>query len=393
MARHTLASPKVWLLGAAAAVLIGLVLLFAPGPDSAAHDGHTEDLYRFTWNSGSMVTLDEYQFWHWNRYREQRCVAWEPLIQDCAAWQDTGATRERPQDSCAARPEWVVADVVNGAQATPAAPSGATCNRHDSYLEGNVQWVFTTAGHRTVATGDTQRSSEQRCHLPGSGIQGPTRSTNTNSPNGEATIYRSSNTKPSQYDGSERRCGWWSSGQLHQPDPGTTSTTAGEEVTTTTEAGPGNWSGTCSYDFQVGQSYSQALPTNSDARVTGYSYSGAQPGGMSVSGSSSLTLSGRPTSNGNSLQVSRGTITASVSSGDPLTLACVFRVREGTTVTTQPQTTSGWSGPCYEELELGEYYGDREYPEIYLPFYLGSSIDDDHRYSGRRPRGILSGAG
>ena len=207
MARRTLASPKVWLLGTAAAVLVGLVLLFAPGPDSAAHDGHTEDLYRFTWNSGSMVTLEEYQFWHWNRYREQRCVAWEPLIQDCAAWQDTGATRERPQDSCAARPEWVIADVVNGAQTTAAAPSGATCNRHDSYLEGNVQWVFTTAGHRTVATGDTQESSEQRCYLPASGIQGPTRSTNTNPPNGEATVYQSSNTKPSQYDGSERRCG------------------------------------------------------------------------------------------------------------------------------------------------------------------------------------------
>ena len=173
MARRTLASPHVRLLAAAAAVLVGLVLLFSPGPDSAAHDGHTEDLYRFTWNSGSTVTLDEYQFWHWNPYREQRCVAWEPLIQDCAAWQDTGATRERPQDSCAARPEWVVADVVNGAQATPAAPSGATCNRHDSYLEGNVQWVFTTAGHRTVADrGHAGRSPEQRCVPAGFGDPG-----------------------------------------------------------------------------------------------------------------------------------------------------------------------------------------------------------------------------
>ena len=394
MSRRTLASPKVWLPGAAAAVLLGLVLLFGPGPDSAAHTGHDEAVYEFTWNRGTTTRLTEYQFWHYNRYIKQRCVRFNHYTGDCDGWQDTGEWRERPQDSCAARPEWLVADVVNGAQTTPAAPSGATCNRHDSYLEGNVQWVFTTAGHRTVATGDTQESSEQRCYLPGSRIQGHTRSTNTGPPRGESVEYGSSSTRPSQYDsGGSRRCGWWSAGVPHDHTPETTSTTAGEEVTTTTEAGPGDWSGTCSYDFQVGQSYSQALPTNSDARVNGYSYSGAQPGGMSVSGSSSLTLSGRPTSNGNSLQVSRGTITASVSSGDPMTLACVFRVREGTTVTTQPQTTSGWSGPCYEELELGEYYGDREYPEIYLPFYLGSSIDDDHRYSGRRPRGILSGRG
>ena len=129
--------------------------------------------------------------------------------------------------------------------------------------------------------------------------------------------------------------------------------------------------------------------------MTGYSYSGATAGwdvgvGVVVADVERSAY----VECGNSLQVSRGTITASVSSRvTRLTLACVFRVREGTTVTTQPQTASGWSGPCYEELELGEYYGDREYPEIYLPFYLGSDLDDDHRYSGRRPRGILSGRG
>ncbi len=70
MARRTLTSSKVWLLGTAAAVVVGLVLLLAPGPDSAAHEGHTETVWEFTWNRGSVV----YEWRHRNWYREERCV-------------------------------------------------------------------------------------------------------------------------------------------------------------------------------------------------------------------------------------------------------------------------------------------------------------------------------
>ena len=199
-----------------------------------------------------MVTLEEYQFWHWNRYREQRCVAWEPLIQDCAAWQDTGATRERPQDSCAARPEWVVADVVNGAQATPAAPSGATCNRHDSYLEGNVQWVFTTARHRTVATGGHAGEFGAAVLPAGFRDPGPTRSTNTNPPNGRRPCTRAVTRSRASTTGRSAGAGGGRLASCTNRIPGTTSTTAGREVTTTTEAGRGIGGGTCSYDIPGG---------------------------------------------------------------------------------------------------------------------------------------------
>lgn len=126
--------------------------------------------------------------------------------------------------------------------------------------------------------------------------------------------------------------------------------------------------------------------------MTGYSYSGTTPEGMSLSGSSPLTLSGRPASNGAALQVSRGEITASVSSGPPLPpLACVLRVREETTTTTttdpRPVQEPGWSGACYEKLRLGGEYGNRTYPELPLPWYGGA---DEVRYSGRKPRGILT---
>ena len=389
MMARSLASRKVWRPGPAAAVLVGVVLLLVPSPDSAAHDGHTDDLWKWTWRAGSTERLAEYQFWHYNAYREQRCTRYNHYTGDCDGWTDTGQTRERPQDACAARPEWVEAAVVGGNQQVPSAPSGSTCNRHDSYLEGANQWVFDT--HETVRKRPNQptRDGALRCRLPGSGIQSATTNTNTSPPGGSSVVYTTDQTRPDK----DHHCGYWSGPVAHTAD--VTPITEPEGTTTTTEAGPGNWSGSCSYDFTVGTSASQPLPTYSDSRVSGYSYSGTPPAGMSMSGSSSLTLSGRPSSITGTLAVSRGTITASISGGDDETLACVFRVRT-TTVTTEPErppVEAGWSGECYEELELGEYYGTRQDPEIYLPYYLGSSWDDRHSYSGQRPRGIFGVSG
>ena len=353
--RRTLASSKFWTLGVAAAGLVGLMLLFGPGPDTSAHDGHTETLWRFDWRSGSTV----YEWHHRNWYKTQHCVVWVPYDRECFQWEDTGSIVE-PRPPCATVPAWSATQ-----------PQGSTCDLHQSWVEGGTKYDFDS--HRTERT-----SSAPRCYLPGTGVQSSATSTDTGPPGGAATVYRPDKAQPSR--GSPLRCGWWSGAQEHAPP-----TTEG---TTTTSPVGGSWSGACYYGYTVGQQYSTPLPTHSDSRVTGYSYSGARPGGMSVSGSSSLTVSGRPTSSGDDLQVTRGTITAAVSSGSPLTLDCVFRVsEETTTVTTDPRPVEepGWGGACYEELRLGEDLGTRDDPELPLPWYEGA---DKIYYSGRRPPGV-----
>ena len=373
MARRTLTSPKFWTLGTAATGLVGLVLLFGPGPDTSAHPGHTATVWEYEWKPGTVV----YEWHHRNWYTTSTCIRYNHYTGDCDGWKATGNIVE-PRPPCATVPAW-----------SATRPSGSTCDLHQSWVEDGTKYDWER--HSTERT-----SAASRCQLPGSGLQPASRSSNTSPPGGQSTVYQSTNTAPSQYQGSARHCGWWTSRGSHDHAT-TTTTTEPDGTTTTTEAAPGNWSGSCSYDFTVGTSAAQPLPTYSDSRVSRHSYSGATPAGMSVSGSSSLTLSGRPSSIAGTLAVSRGTITASISGGDDETLACVFRVRT-TTVTTDPEPEpppqeSGWSGVCYEELDLGEYYGTRQYPEIYLPYYLGSSWDDRHYYSGRRPRGIIGVAG
>ena len=313
-----------------------------------------------------------HQWHHRNWYRTSTCARHNPYTRDCDQWKDTGNEVE-PRPACATVPEW-----------SATKPSGATCDLHRSWIEDGTKYDWER--HRTEQTG-----AKPRCHLPGSGVQPPGRSADTSPPGGASVVYQNSNTKPSQYEGSKRHCGWWTSRGSHDH---TTTTVAPPDPDPDPDPENPVWSRSCSYDFTVGTSVTQALPTYSDSRVSGYSYSGSTPTGMSISGSSSLTISGRPSSITGTLAVSRGTITASISGDDDATLSCVFRVRtEQTTVPPKPPTESGWSGPCYEQLDLGEYLGEKDTSGVYLPYYLGSDIDDRHWYSGRRPRGVFAGRG
>ena len=371
MARRTLTSPKTWTAGAAAGALVGLVLLFGPGPDTAAHTGHTETVWKFEWRPGTVV----YEWHHRNWYRTSRCFRYNPHDGECEYWQATGDVVE-PRAACATVPAWSATQ-----------PSGATCDLHRSWIDDGTKYDWDS--HRTEKT-----TSAARCHLPGSGLQPASRSTNTAAPGGQATVYRSTNTKPSQYEGSNRHCGWWSARGSH--DHATTTTT---EATTTTAPDPANpvWSGSCSYNYTVGRSYSTTLPTHSHPDVTGYSYSGATPGGMAVTGSSSLTMGGSPTPISGTLAVSRGTITASITGGDDVTLACTFRVRPDdgggtTTTTTRPPLVGGWNSRCEINLTLGRNYGTKAAYGDEMPIYAGADEDRDyHYYRGQRPRGIRMG--
>ena len=360
MAHRTLTSPKFWTLGAVAAGLVGLVMLFGPGPDSAAHDGHTETVWEYEWRSGTVV----YEWHHRNWYRTSICLFWNIFVpgEPCVEWVSTGDIVE-PRDPCATVPAWSATE-----------PSGASCDLHESWVEDGIKYDWER--HRTEQTG------EDRCYLPGSGVQPPSRSTNTDPPGGQSPVYQDTDTAPSQYEGAVWHCGWWTSRGSHDHPPPTTEPEAPEPE-------PEVWSRSCSYRYTVGRQYSTPLPTYSDSGVSGYSYSGATPAGMAVSGSSSLTLSGRPSSISGTVAVSRGTITASVSGGDDETLPCEFTVRP-TTVTTPPAPEPptqepGWSGTCYVTMRLGDDYGNRQNPEEPLPWYEGA---DQTRYSGRRPLGI-----
>ena len=392
MARRSLRSPKVWLPGAAAAALAVLAVLVLLVPDSSAHPGHTGKQYRFSWNRGSTVTLDQWQFWHWNRYRKQLCFRTSRYDRQCDGWRNTDTYRERKADSCAARPEWVQSKVVKGVEKRPSPPSSATCNRHGAYFEGNAKWIFVS--HRTAATGRTRAGTERRCRLPITGIQSSSTSTNTSPPGGASTVYRTSRTQPGR--GSPARCGWWSGARLHSPDRTTTSTlpattttssittiTTATTTTTTTAPRSGKWSGRCSFLFQAGHSYSSKLPTHSGTRVSGYSYSGERPGGMAMK-LSPPQITGTPTRSGTFV----GTLRARMAGGRDATLRCYFRVSGSTvntTTTTRPARNTGWTGSCHVTMRLGSNYGDRRNPEEALPWYEGA---DEVRYSGKRPRGV-----
>ena len=384
MARRIRTLCPLWLAGAT--VMAASLVLLSGGEDTAAHEGHDTDMWEFTWNRGSTVTLDEYLFWHYNSYRRKHCAVYDFDSGECAAWVDSGVTRTRYADSCAARPSWVVAAVVSGQAVTPSAPSGATCNRHDSYREGSYKWEF--AGHATAYAGDTsstirnsipqpwvRESGTQRCRLPITGIQSAATSTNTDPPGGASTVIRASKAQPSR--GSPVRCGWWSGARRHPPD------TSASTAPPTTPAGGGSWSGTCSFSFTAGRAYSRELPTHSGGQVSGYSYSGGRPGGMSVT-VSPPRIAGTPTGSG----TFSGTLTARMSGGtEDASVSCTFRVSGGPTTTTTPRPTreSGWTSACYEKMQLGELLGDRRNPEIPLPWYNGA---DRIYHSGQLPRGV-----
>ena len=384
MARRIRTLRPLWF-GGVMVMAAGLVVL-SGGDDTAAHEGHDTVMWEFTWNRGSTVTLDEYLFWHYNTYRRKHCAGYDLDTGDCLAWVDSGVTRTRYADSCAARPSWVVAAVVDGQAAKPSTPTGATCNRHDSYREGSYRWDFDR--HATAYAGDTpstirssipqpwvRESGTQRCRLPITGIQSAATSTNTDPPGGSSTVIQYSKTQPSR--GSPARCGWWSGARRHAPDASPTT------APTTTPAGEGAWSGTCSFSFTAGRSYSRELPTHSGGQVSGYSYSGDRPDGMSVT-VSPPRIAGAPTGAG----TVSGTLTARMSGGaEDATLSCTFRVTGGPTTTTTPRPAQepGWTRACYETMQFGELLGNRQNPEIPLPWYSGA---DRIYHSGRLPKGV-----
>lgn len=373
-------------LAAAGAAAVTCLVLVTGTPDSAAHGGHTAEQWEFTWNRGSTERLLRYRFWHYNTYKKQTCTLRNNYAETCYNWQDTGATRTRREDSCAARPEWVVAQLdSNRKQREPAPPSGSTCNRHGSYYDGDDQWVFTS--HKTKRIAVDRSGGPRRCRLPITGIQSASISTDTSPPGGKSTVYRSSRTQPSR--GAPARCGWWSGARSHPAN--TTATTATTRPTTTTSGFGGAWRGTCSFSFTVGRSYSRSLPTHS-GRVSGYSYSGNRPAGMTVR-SSPPRISGSPTRAG----TFTGTLEARISGGRDAAISCTFRVSAGTATTTttsantttttnpRPKREDGWLSGCYVTMQLGSDYGTRREPEEPLPWYRGA---DQVRYSGSRPGGV-----
>ena len=379
MARRTRTSPSVWIV-VTAAIAICLVLL-AGGSDTAAHEGHDTDMWEFTWNRGTNERLLRYRFWHYNTYTRHACTLREVFTFTCVEWGDTGETRTHPDDSCAAKPEWLVATLdADRNQEEPDPPTGATCNRHDSYPEGEDKWVFSSHETRRIEVDRT--GGPLRCRLPVTNIQSAATSEKTDPPGGESPVVRSSQTQPSR--GSPAKCGWWSGARRHPPE--TTATTA-PPVTTPPPTAPdgGSWSGTCSFSFTAGRPYSQDMPTHSGGQVSGYSYAGGRPGGMAVS-HSPPRIAGTPSGAG----TFSGTLTARMSGGaDNATLPCTFRVTgstETTTTTTpRPSAEPGWTGACYETMQLGELLGTRQNPEIPLPWYGGA---DNIYHSGRLPQGV-----
>ncbi len=367
----------------AAAIAVTVVLLvLTAGSETSAHEGHDRDIWEFTWNRGTTERLLRYRFWHYNTYKKQRCSDYGPLNRNCSRWRDTGETRTRSDDSCAARPEWVVADLdANRNQQEPDPPRGSTCNRHGTYYEGDTRWIFTT--HETKVIKIDRATGPLRCRLPITGIQSASTSTNTGPPGGKSTVYRSSRTQPSR--GTPSRCGWWSGARPHPASTVSTSTTSTISTSTTTvPTGDGNWSGTCSFSFESGRSYSETLPTHTSDRVSGYSYSGSLPRGLAVRGSPARIF-GTPLETG----TFSGALKARISGGEDATLSCTFRVsaRPETTTTTIPAPIRepGWLSACYIPMNLGESYGTRQLPEEPLPWYRGA---DQVRYSGRRPPGV-----
>ena len=369
----------VWL-GAVAGVAVCLVLVDG-GSDTAAHEGHDTDMWEFTWNRGTTERLLRYRFWHYNSYKQQRCAKHDQYTGKCGGWVDTGATRTRPEDSCAAKPEWVVAELdASNNQQQPDPPTGASCNRHNTYTDGDYRWVFWSHVTKSIEVDAT--TGPLRCRLPITNIQSPATSTDTNPPGGESPVYRSSQTQPSR--GSPPRCGWWSGARLHSPD--TVATTA-PPMTTPSSTAPdgGSWSGGCSFSFAEGRSYSRELPTHSGTQVTSYSYSGGRPHGMSMT-LAPPRIAGTPTGAG----TFSGTLTARMSGGAPsATLTCTFLVtgttEATTTTTTRPVRAPGWTGACYVTMRLGESLGDRRNPEVPLPWYNGA---DTTTHSGRLPQGV-----
>ena len=196
MARRTLTSPKFWTLGAVAAGLVALVLLFGPGPDTSAHPGHTATVWEYEWKPGTVV----YEWHHRNWYRTSRCRLHNVFLphRPCVEWVSTGSSVE-PRPPCATVPAWSATQ-----------PSGSTCDLHRSWIEDGTKYDWER--HRTERTG-----SASRCQLPGSGLQPASRSTNTSPPGGQSTVYQSTNTAPSQYQG---RCGTAAGG--HRGAPTTT---------------------------------------------------------------------------------------------------------------------------------------------------------------------------
>ncbi len=371
MVRRFSTSVVLWF-GIAIALAVCLALVGTES-ESSAHEGHDEDLWEFTWNRGATERLLRYKFWHYNTYRKETCDRYEWLHRDCAYWVDTGITRTRSEDSCAARPVWVVAELdANRNQKEPDPPNRSTCNRHGTYYEGISRWIFTN--HETKRVEIDRTTGPLRCRLPITGIQSASTSTDTSPPGGKWTVYKASRTFPSR--GTPARCGYWSSARPHPARTAPTTTTAPERN--------GAWTGSCSFSLELGRSYSERLPTYSGDRVSGYSYSGNLPDGMAVRGSPPKLI-GAPTEIG----TFSGSLRARLPEGEDTTLSCTFRVstrpRPTTTTTPRPTREPGWLSPCYITMQLGESYGTRLEPEEPLPWYRGA---DQVRYSGRRPPGV-----
>lgn len=282
---------------------------------------------------------------------------------------------------------------------SPTNPSGGHCGHHRTITVGGIDYAWQSAGskHYNFRAREGQNppppnvgrtDSRSRCY---DGNQAQSESLVGTSPSPTERYLAVGSAAPS----SGNHCGEWED----EPHSHGTTTTA-RPTTTTTSPGGGTWSGACSYDFDVGASASQNLPTHSGSGVTGYSYSGDAPAGMSVSGSLTLRTSGTPTGagmGGDNLEVARGTITAE---GIDETQHCTFRVHgeeeeTETTTTTRPGPPSidGWSPPyCEIDLVLGRDYGSVADYGIEMPIY--DDADEDrhyHRYSGSRPRGIYFG--
>ena len=190
-------------------------------------------------------------------------------------------------------PEWVEAAVVGGNQQVPSAPSGSTCNRHDSWTSRAQTQVGLR--HPRDCTGNVRTSRPGtallRCRVAGVGNPvGRSTNTNTSPPGGSVCgVHRHEHRpEPVPRIGTALRLVDWSRAS-HDHTPVTTVTPhrpsrTRARTTTTRRRGPSNpvWSpGSCSYDFTVGTSavFARRLPTYSDSRVSGYSYSGTPPAG------------------------------------------------------------------------------------------------------------------
>ena len=149
----------------------------------------------YEWRSGTVV----YEWHHRNWYRTSICLFWNIFVpgEPCVEWVSTGDIVE-PRDPCATVPAWSATE-----------PSGASCDLHESWVEDGIKYDWER--HRTEQTG------EDRCYLPGSGVQPPSRSTNTDPPGGQSPVYQDTDTAPSQYEGAVWHCGWWDVEGLPRP--------------------------------------------------------------------------------------------------------------------------------------------------------------------------------